>query len=79
LDAPGPGTFSVALSARRFPALARGRTAVRAAGRTTVRVRVTRATAKRLRRAKRLKAKLTVSFTPRGGRATKGTRSLTLR
>ena len=72
-DAPGPGALGVQLTARaasasRVTVLAKGRRVFVAAGRGTVKVKLTRAGAKRLRGARRLRVTLKGTFTPRGGR-----------
>jgi hypothetical protein len=88
LDALTAGRFALILTAR--PAgrgaragarvtIARGTRVARAAGRYSLRARLTRKGARLLRRTRRLRATLTLRFTPAGGRSQSRSRPLRLR
>lgn len=77
-DAPGPGTLSAKLAAAGVT-LAKGQRSVTAAGHVTMTVAMTKQGLRRLRRAKRLSATLTLTFKPAGGVATSVKRSLKLK
>jgi hypothetical protein len=67
--APGPGVMTAKLTAAgRKAALARGRHVYKAAGKAKLKAKLTKAGRKRLRKARRLKAELTLSFAPAGGK-----------
>jgi len=72
--APSPGTLAARLtatgaSARRATLLASGRHVYKAAGKAKLTVKLTAKGRKRLRKARRLRGSLKVSFTPRGATA----------
>jgi hypothetical protein len=68
--APVPGVMTARLTAAgRKTALARGRHVYKAAGTAKLELKLTKAGRKRLRKARRLKVSLTLSFTPAGGKA----------
>ena len=77
-SAPVAGTLTVALSARGAT-IAGARKVFKAPARATVKVRVTRAGAKRLKRARTLKVRLVARFTPAGGKRVQAGKTLTLR
>ncbi len=67
--APVPGTLTAKLAAARGKAtLASGQRVYQVAGKATLKVKLTAAGRKRLRKARRLKATLSISFKPKGGR-----------
>ena len=88
-DAPEPGTLAVRLTAKsasagrasasRVTVLASGRRVFKTAGRAIFKVKLTRRGATRLRRARRLRASLSVSFTTQRGAKVSVKRSVALK
>lgn len=76
--ASGPGTLTIRLTKGRT-VLAAARRGVHRAGRVSVPVKLTKAGRRTLRKAKRVRAKLTVSFAPRKGKRSSSSRVLTLK
>ncbi len=79
--APGPGTLTVTLTdtARRPTVLAGGRRAFSAAGSGAATLKLTSKGKRLLKRARKLKATLKLTFTPSGGRAITATGRVTLK
>jgi hypothetical protein len=77
-SAPGPGTLGVKL-ARKSTVLASARHTYKSAGKATLTLRLSKKGKKALRRARSAKLTLSISFTPKGGKATTVKKSVTLK